>query len=44
MEGKVSGEPKRVILMEDIHFVQALNYIKVFKLEVALLIDFNSKS
>ncbi|MFM7437696.1 MAG: GxxExxY protein [Snowella sp.] len=30
--------------LEDIHLAQALNYLKVYKLEVGLLINFGSKS
>ncbi|MFN5611927.1 MAG: GxxExxY protein, partial [Pseudanabaena sp.] len=30
--------------LEDVHFAQALNYLKVYKLEVGLLINFGGKS
>lgn len=37
-------ELKAVIQLEDVHLAQALNYLKVYKLEVGLLINFGSKS
>ncbi len=42
--GKVLVELKAVIQLEDVHLAQALNYLKVYKLEVGLLINFGSKS
>jgi GxxExxY protein len=44
VEGKVLVELKAIIQLEDVHFAQALNYLKVYKLEVGLLINFGSKS
>ncbi len=44
VEGKVLVELKAVITLEDVHLAQALNYLKAYKLEVALLINFGSKS
>ncbi|KZL51033.1 MULTISPECIES: GxxExxY protein [Cyanophyceae] len=44
VEGKVLVELKAVIQLEDVHLAQALNYLKVYKLEVGLLINFGSKS
>ena len=44
VEGKVLVELKAIIQMEDVHLSQALNYLKAYKLEVALLINFGSKS
>ncbi len=44
VEGKVLVEIKAVIQLEDVHLAQALNYLKVYKLEVGLLINFGSKS
>jgi GxxExxY protein len=44
VEEKVLVELKAVIQLEDVHFAQALNYLKVYKLEVGLLINFGSKS
>ena len=44
VEDKVLVELKAVIQMEDVHLAQALNYLKVYQLEVGLLINFGSKS
>jgi GxxExxY protein len=44
VENKVLVELKAVIQLEDVHLAQALNYLKVYKLEVGLLINFGSKS
>ena len=43
MEGKVLVELKAIIELEDVHIAQVLNYLKAYKLEVGLLINFNSK-
>ncbi len=44
VEGKVLVELKAIIALEDVHLAQVLNYLKAYKLEVALLINFGSKS
>jgi GxxExxY protein len=44
VEGKVLVEVKAIIQLEDVHWAQALNYLKAYKLEVGLLINFGSKS
>ena len=44
VEGKVLVELKAVITLEDVHLAQVLNYLKAYKLEVGLLINFGSKS
>lgn len=44
VEGKVLVELKAVIQLEDVHWAQVLNYLKAYKLEVGLLINFGSKS
>ena len=44
VEEKVLVELKAVIQLEDVHLAQVLNYLKAYKLEVALLINFGSKS
>lgn len=44
VEGKVLVEIKALIQLEDVHLAQALNYLKAYKLEVGLLINFGSKS
>ena len=44
VEGKVLVELKAVIQLEDVHWAQMLNYLKAYRLEVGLLINFGSKS
>jgi len=44
VEEKILVELKAVIQMDDVHLAQALNYLKVYKLEIGLLINFGSKS
>ena len=44
VEGKVLVELKAIIELEDVHVAQVLNYLKAYKLEVGLLINFGSKS
>ncbi len=44
VEGKVLVELKAIIQLEDVHLAQVLNYLKAYRLEVALLINFGSKS
>ena len=44
VEIKVLVEIKAIILLEDVHLAQALNYLKAYKLAVGLLINFGSKS
>ena len=44
VEGKVLVELKAIKELEDVHLAQALNYLKVYKLEVGLLINFGGKS
>lgn len=44
VEGKVLVELKAIIELEDVHLAQVLNYLRAYKLEVALLINFGSKS
>lgn len=44
VEGKVLVELKAVSHLEEIHHAQILNYLRVFELEVGLLINFGSKS
>jgi len=44
VEGKVSAELKAIIELDDVHLAQVLNYLKAYKLEVGLLINFGSKS
>lgn len=44
VEGKVLVEIKAVIGLEDVHLAQALNYLKAYKLDVGLLLNFGAKS
>ena len=44
VEGKVLVELKAIIELEDVHLAQVLNYLKAYRLEVGLLINFGSKS
>jgi len=44
VEGKILVELKAIIQLEDVHLAQVLNYLKAYKLEVGLLINFGSKS
>ncbi|MBC7868423.1 MAG: GxxExxY protein, partial [Gloeobacteraceae cyanobacterium ES-bin-316] len=44
VEGKVLVELKAIIQLDDVHMAQVLNYLKAYKLEVGLLINFGSKS
>jgi GxxExxY protein len=44
VEEKVLVEIKATIQLEDVHLAQILNYLKAYKLEVGLLINFGSKS
>jgi GxxExxY protein len=44
VENKVLVELKAVIEVEDAHWAQILNYLKAYKIEVGLLINFGSKS
>ncbi|MEX2633672.1 MAG: GxxExxY protein [Balneolales bacterium] len=37
-------ELKAIIKLEDVHIAQVLNYLKAYKMEVGLLINFGSKS
>ena len=44
VEEKVMVELKAVSQLEDVHLAQVLNYLKAYRLEVGLLINFGSKS
>ena len=44
VEGKVLVELKATVHLEDVHLAQVLNYLKAYKLEVGLLINFGTKS
>jgi GxxExxY protein len=44
VENKVLVELKALTKLEDVHLAQALNYLKAYRLEIGLLINFGSKS
>jgi GxxExxY protein len=44
VERKVLVELKAIIELEGVHLAQILNYLKAYRLEVGLLINFGSKS
>jgi GxxExxY protein len=43
VEEKVLVELKAVSILTDIHLAQALNYLKVYRLDIGLLINFGTK-
>ncbi|MYG00507.1 GxxExxY protein [Candidatus Poribacteria bacterium] len=43
VEGKVLVELKAVTELEDVHIAQLLNYLKVYRIEVGLLLNFGEK-
>ena len=44
VDGSVLVELKALTALEDVHLAQALNYLKAYRLEVGLLLNFGSKS
>jgi GxxExxY protein len=44
VDGKVLVELKALTKLEDVHMAQALNYLKAYRLEIGLLVNFGSKS
>ncbi len=44
VEGKVLIELKALAKLEDVHLAQVLNYLKAYRLEIGLLINFGAKS
>src|ERR1051325_6834830 len=44
VEGKVMVELKAIILLEDVHLAQAINYLEAYGLEVGLLINFGARN
>ena len=44
VERKILVELKAIVKLEDVHLAQILNYLKAYRLEVGLLINFGSKS
>lgn len=41
---EISVEIKAIILLEDVHLAQAMNYLEAYNLQTGLLINFGSKS
>jgi GxxExxY protein len=44
VEGVVSVELKAIIILEDVHLAQAINYLEAYDLEIGLLINFGARS
>ena len=44
VEGKVLVELKALTQIEDVHWAQVLNYLRAYRLEVGLLLNFGTKS
>jgi len=44
VENKIMVEIKAIINLEDVHLVQAMNYVEAYELEIGLLINFGAKS
>jgi GxxExxY protein len=44
VENVISVEIKAIIMLEDVHLAQAINYLEAYNLEVGLLINFGAKS
>ena len=44
VEGIISVELKAITKLEDVHFVQAINYLEAYNLEIGILINFGEIS
>jgi len=44
VETKIMVELKAIIILEDVHLAQAVNYLEAYNMEVGLLINFGAKS
>ena len=44
VEGLISVEIKAIVLLEDVHLAQAINYLEAYNIQIGLLINFGSKS
>ena len=44
VEGKVLVELKAIAVLEEVHITQVLNYLRAYRMDVALLINFGGKS
>ena len=44
VEGKIMVELKAIILLEDVHLAQAINYLEAYNMNIGLLINFGNRS
>ena len=44
VEEKIMVELKAIIVLEDVHLAQAINYLEAYNMEIGLLVNFGSKS
>jgi GxxExxY protein len=44
VEDKIMVELKAIIILENVHLAQAINYLEAYKMNVGLLINFGSQS
>ena len=44
VEGRILVELKAITQLDEVHLAQALNYLRAYRLEVGLLINFGGKS
>ena len=44
VDGEIMVELKAIILLEDVHLAQAINYLEAYNMKTGLLINFGSKS
>lgn len=44
VENIIMVELKALIMLEDVHLAQAMNYLEAYKVEIGLLINFGSRS
>ena len=44
IENKIMVELKAIIVLEDVHLAQAMNYLEAYRMEIGLLINFGAKS
>ena len=44
VENTIMVELKALILLEDVHIAQALNYLEIYNMEIGLLLNFGIKS
>jgi GxxExxY protein len=44
VEGLIMVELKAILVLEDVHLAQGVNYLDAYNMEVSLMINFGSKS